>query len=228
LQQYIATLHPGHFLNLSPSSRSAALARHAGKSHRYLESIPDLGAYSESQGIAVVRDEVAEFLEERDGHKADASNIFLTNGASEGVRHCMQMLLRTPADNGGKKDGILCPIPQYPLYSALTALLDGELVPYLLDEAKGWSTSVASLKAALDAARANGTCVRGLVVINPGNPTGQVLDEAGIRELVQFCMDEGIVLMADEVYQENIWRTGAKFVSFRKVRHLQCCSEYVM
>lgn len=189
------------------------------RSEKYLNAISSCGSYSESQGIKVVRDEVANFLTHRDGHVGDASKIFLTNGASEGVRLCMQVTLRDPSLQDGNKDGILCPIPQYPLYSALTTLLNGELVPYYLDEANDWGCSRQMLEESLAKATAAGTIVRGLVIINPGNPTGQVLNEAGMQEIVQFCVDHGICLMADEVYQENVWKKGAKFTSFRKVAY---------
>ena len=185
------------------------------KADRYLASIPGLGAYSESQGILSVREDVSKFLHQRDGHKSDPKDIFLTNGASEGVRVCMQTFLRNPSS--GFKDGVLAPIPQYPLYSALTTLLQGTLEPYYLDESNSWSCSKKTLQEALAQAKSRGTTVRGLVVINPGNPTGQVLDEANMRDIISFCAEEGICLMADEVYQENIWKAGSKFVSFRKV-----------
>ncbi len=61
-----------------------------------------------------------------------------------------------------------------------------------------------------------GVHVRGLVVINPGNPTGQVLSEANMKEVVQFCADNDIVLLADEVYQTNIY-AKTPFTSFKKV-----------
>ncbi len=71
-----------------------SLAKHATfskdvhqRAEKYLHAVSSVGAYTESQGIRVVREEVAEFLEARDGHKADPDNIFLTNGASEGVRY---------------------------------------------------------------------------------------------------------------------------------------------
>lgn len=99
-----------------------------------------MGAYSNSQGIQSVREEVAEFITERDGYPASADQIFLTNGASEGVRFIMQLLVRNPSQ--GFKDGLLVPIPQYPLYSAMTTLLDGNLCPYYLDESAGWSLTV--------------------------------------------------------------------------------------
>lgn len=174
-----------------------------------------MGAYTESQGIYTVREDVSKFLLERDGYPSDPNDIFLTNGASEGVRFCMQTFLREP--ESGFKDGILAPIPQYPLYSALTTLLQGSLEPYYLDESNGWSCSSSMLSAALKSASSKGISIRALVVINPGNPTGQVLDEANMREIITFCATEGICLMADEVYQENIWKEGSKFLSFRKV-----------
>jgi alanine transaminase len=187
------------------------------RSEKYLADIPGLGAYSESQGLAQVRADVAEFLHRRDGFAGNPSNIFLTNGASEGVRLCMQTTIRD--SSSGFKDGILTPIPQYPLYSALTTLLDGVLVPYYLDESEGWSCRSESLRDALVKARNEGVSVRSLVVINPGNPTGQVLTEENMKQIVEFCVKEGICLMADEVYQENIWSPNTKFVSFRKVAH---------
>lgn len=185
------------------------------RARKYLDSIPCVGAYTESQGILAVREEICQFLLERDGFEALPENIFLTNGASEGVRLTMQTILRSP--DSGFKDGILTPIPQYPLYSALTTLLQGNLIPYYLDESNEWSCTTENLTKALEEARKSNICVRGLVVINPGNPTGQVLPEATIKAIVSWCKENEILLLADEVYQENIWKNGAKFVSFRKV-----------
>jgi aspartate/methionine/tyrosine aminotransferase len=59
--------------------------------------------------------------------------------------------------------------------------------------------------------------VRAMVIINPGNPTGQCLSEANIRELLRFCYDENLVLLADEVYQQNIYQDDRPFISTRKV-----------
>ncbi len=187
------------------------------RAERYLADIPGLGAYSESQGLAQVRNDIAEFLQHRDGVRGDPSQIFLTNGASEGVRLCMQTIIRDPTT--GFRDGILTPIPQYPLYSALTTLLEGTLVPYYLDEQSGWGCRLDDLEKSLTSARDDGITVRSLVVINPGNPTGQVLSESNMKQIVDFCVREGICLMADEVYQENVWRDNTKFISFRKVAH---------
>eukprot|EP00262_Sarcandra_glabra_P009989 TRINITY_DN24838_c0_g1_i1.p1 TRINITY_DN24838_c0_g1~~TRINITY_DN24838_c0_g1_i1.p1 ORF type:complete len:517 (+),score=91.14 TRINITY_DN24838_c0_g1_i1:133-1683(+) len=178
-----------------------------------LDHIPGraTGAYSHSQGIKGLRDSIAEGIAARDGFPADANDIFLTDGASPAVHMMMQLLLRS------EKDGILCPIPQYPLYSASIALHGGTLVPYYLDEATGWGLEVSEVKKQLEDARSKGVAVRALVVINPGNPTGQVLAEDNQREIVEFCKKEGLVLLADEVYQENIYVDDKKFNSFKKI-----------
>ncbi|XP_020398209.1 alanine aminotransferase 2 [Zea mays] len=120
-------------------------------------------ARSIEQGIKGLRDEIAA----HDGFHASADNIFLTDGASPTVHMILQLLIRS------EKDGILCPIPQYPLYSASIALHGGSLVPYFLDEETGWVLEVDELKKQLEEARSKGISVRALVVINPGNPTGQ-------------------------------------------------------
>ncbi|KAK9726836.1 hypothetical protein RND81_05G240600 [Saponaria officinalis] len=180
---------------------------------KILDQIPGraTGAYSHSQGIKGLRETIAAGIEARDGFPANANDIFLTDGASPGVHMMMQLLLRS------EQDGILCPIPQYPLYSASIALHGGTLVPYYLDEATGWGLEISELKKQLDTARSNGITVRALVVINPGNPTGQVLAEANQQQIVEFCKNEGLVLLADEVYQENVYVSDKQFHSFKKI-----------
>nr|CAB3499764.1 unnamed protein product [Digitaria exilis] len=76
-------------------------------------------------------------------------------------------------------------------------------VPYYLDESRGWGVSMSDLKKQLDDARSKGINVRGLVVINPGNPTGHVLVEENQREIMEFCRKEDLVLLADEVEDES-------------------------
>ncbi|CAH2037195.1 unnamed protein product [Thlaspi arvense] len=180
---------------------------------KILDQIPGkaTGAYSHSQGIKGLRDAIAAGIEARDGYPADPNDIFMTDGASPGVHMMMQLLISS------EKDGILCPIPQYPLYSASIALHGGTLVPYYLDEASGWGLEISELKKQLEEARSKGITVRALAVINPGNPTGQVLAEENQRDIVEFCKKEGLVLLADEVYQENVYVPDKKFYSFKKI-----------
>ncbi|EQC25667.1 alanine transaminase [Saprolegnia diclina VS20] len=178
----------------------------------YLSKIPSgTGAYGHSKGHEVLREEVCAFLERRDGHAADPETIFLTDGASQAVQSMLLALIRD------HNDGILVPIPQYPLYSATIAINGGSLCGYYLDEKSGWGMGIPELTRSIEDARNAGKDVRALVVINPGNPTGQCLSENNMRDIVQFCKDEKLVLMADEVYQENVYAEDKHFVSFKKV-----------
>ncbi|KEG06131.1 alanine aminotransferase [Trypanosoma grayi] len=186
------------------------------RAQEYLSHIGNrTGAYTDSAGYAFVREIVARHINERDhGAKPlmDASSIMLTDGASTGVRLLLQILI------GDASDGVMIPIPQYPLYTAQIALLGGTPAMYYLDENKGWALNVADLASAYDECVAQRKATpRVLVVINPGNPTGGVLERGVMEAVAKFCCDRGMVLMADEVYQENIYAEGKRFVSFREV-----------
>eukprot|EP00245_Coleochaete_scutata_P011284 TRINITY_DN4160_c0_g2_i2.p1 TRINITY_DN4160_c0_g2~~TRINITY_DN4160_c0_g2_i2.p1 ORF type:complete len:538 (-),score=104.19 TRINITY_DN4160_c0_g2_i2:128-1741(-) len=182
------------------------------RAQRLIAEIPGgTGAYSHSQGLPICRKDIAAGIQARDGHPANADDIFITDGASPAVHMMMTMLIRD------ESDGIMVPIPQYPLYSASIALHNGTLVPYYLNESKGWGLSIDELERSLEAGRAKGLCVRALAVINPGNPTGQVLDYDNQKDIVEFCKKHGLLLLADEVYQENVYAKGKAFTSFKKV-----------
>lgn len=168
------------------------------------------GCYSHSMGVASIRERVAEFIEHRDGYPSDPNSIFLTNGASAAIQMVLTALI------SGPQDGILIPIPQYPIYSALIALLRGERIGYELVEEQGWCLDMEGMKRSVDQARADGIVPKGLVVINPGNPVGSVLSYEDLTQLVIFCKKEGLMLMADEVYQENIY-CDKPFHSLKKV-----------
>jgi aspartate/methionine/tyrosine aminotransferase len=175
------------------------------------ESGHGLGAYTEAKGMRFVREAVARFIEERDGIPSDPEAIYLTDGASKAAQTVLRLLV---AD---AKDGILVPVPQYPLYSATLTLYGGARVDYPLEEGTGWSLSRAALERACERARARGVRVRGIVVINPGNPTGAVLDEKNVEMVLSFARQQGMAVLADEVYQENVYRPGDRFVSFARV-----------
>ena len=170
-----------------------------------------LGAYSESKGVRFVRDAVARFIQERDGIAADPEAIYLTDGASKGVQAALRVLIGNPTD------GIMIPIPQYPLYSATITLYEGRQVNFYMDEGNDWKLSQAMLESSLQEAEAKGTRVRAICVINPGNPTGSVMDHENIAMVIRFAKAHNLSILADEVYQENIYLAGDKFTSFAKV-----------
>ncbi|KAG0369891.1 hypothetical protein BGZ54_008543 [Gamsiella multidivaricata] len=177
-----------------------------------LKHVGSVGAYSHSQGIPHIRENVAKFISERDGYAADPSKIYLTQGASAGVQLTLEMIIEH------NKVGIMIPIPQYPLYTATLAVLDANPVPYYLDESKGWGLTTKELQRSFDEAVQKGIETRALVIINPGNPTGQCLTEDNMREIIEFCRKNKVILLADEVYQTNIYRPKDRpFHSFKKV-----------
>ncbi|MDZ7844471.1 MAG: aminotransferase class I/II-fold pyridoxal phosphate-dependent enzyme [Anaerolineales bacterium] len=174
-----------------------------------------MGAYTESKGFQFIREAVAEFINQRDGFEpssglgADPEKIFLTSGASQGVKFVVDILI---AD---ENDGIMIPVPQYPLYSASIKKVGGVQVNYYPDEKQGWTFDRSILEDAFMKAQADGVNVKGIVVINPGNPTGAVLDEHSMRDVIQFASEHHLMIIADEVYQENVYQ--GTFHSFAKV-----------
>jgi aspartate/methionine/tyrosine aminotransferase len=171
---------------------------------------PGTGAYTQSAGIPFIREAVAEFISRRDGIAADKDHVILTDGASKGVQAALVALLKE------KNDGVMIPIPQYPLYSASITLYGGRQIGYLLDEENGWQLNESILTESLETARKEGVHPVAIVVINPGNPTGGVLSEENIRMIVGFARRHGLSIIADEVYQENIYSDQLKFISFAK------------
>jgi alanine transaminase len=172
-----------------------------------------VGSYTDSPGIEVIRRHAAQYIERRDGIPSDWQNIILSAGASDAIKNVLKLLI---CDINGKKPGVMVPIPQYPLYSATLAEFNMHQVGYYLDESKGWGLDVLELQRAVDEAK-KVSHPRAIVVINPGNPTGQVLSRQNIEEIIKFAYKEKLFIFADEVYQDNIYAEGSKFYSFKKV-----------
>jgi alanine transaminase len=182
------------------------------RAKKLLNDVKSVGAYSASKGAPGIRRSVANFIEKRDGFPADPEDIFLSAGASGGVGTLLNVMC---AD---ANSGVLVPIPQYPLYTATLALINAKCVPYELEEEKAWGTNLEAIRSSYEKAKAEGTNVRSIVIINPGNPTGASLTVEDIKSVLRFAAEEKLVVMADEVYQTNVFQ--GKFTSFR-----QCLKE---
>ncbi|OIO04187.1 MAG: aminotransferase class I/II [Elusimicrobia bacterium CG_4_10_14_0_2_um_filter_56_8] len=171
------------------------------------------GAYTQSAGIPFIRKAIAGFIEGRDGIPADHNRILLTEGASKGVHTVFTLL--TNKDN----DGYMIPIPQYPLYSAAIELYGARRINYFLDEGNHWGLDGAELERSIEEAVKNGIDPVAIAVINPGNPTGAVLSRKNIGMVIRFAKKHGLAILADEVYQDNVYAEGLEFHSFAKVMH---------
>ncbi|KAL1412789.1 Aspartokinase [Vanrija albida] len=177
------------------------------------EEFGSVGAYTGSKGSLPIRQRVAKFIEARDGFPADPEHIYLTGGATPGVWMILGLALRPG-------DGALIPRPQYPVYTACLAHLHAVPVSYSLNETEGWALDLTSLKKAIARGRNDLSIktLKALVVINPGNPTGSCLSEENMREIVQIAYDESLLLLADEVYQTNVYEPERKpFISFKQI-----------
>jgi len=176
-----------------------------------------VGSYSDSCGLEIIRKHIADYIEKRDsGVPADWRNVFLCTGASQGVKTILSFI--NQSRKPGKPVGVMIPIPQYPLYSATVCEFGMLQVNYYLNEDSNWRLDINELEQAFEVNKDN--CdLRAIVVINPGNPTGSILSEANIIEILNFAAERNLVIMADEVYQHNVFDENSKFVSFKEVMH---------
>lgn len=183
------------------------------RAKQFLTDFPaGMGAYTHSQGIEFIRNHVAEFIKKRDGGiPAHPDKIFLTTGASSAVTTVLNMLISNPSV------GIMTPYPTYPLYTAEIALKNGKVVPYYLKESQQWALDTNELIDSYTVAKKAGIDVKAIVIINPGNPTGSVMPSSQMREVVDFCEQNNLLIIADEVYQDNIYNPEKPFVSFKKI-----------
>lgn len=186
------------------------------RAHAILDSCggKSIGSYSDSAGIEIIRRHCAEYIQNRDGGIPSLwQDITLSAGTSQSIKAVMNLLNR---NIDGKKPGIMIPIPEFPFYSATIAEFGMSEIGYFLDEENQWALNISELERAIVAAKKE--CVpRAIVVINPGNPTGQVLTRENIQQIIKFAYANQLVIFADEVYQDNVYDENSTFHSFKKV-----------
>ena len=147
-------------------------------------------------------------------------NIILTEGASQGVHLLLSTMIT------GKDDGILIPIPQYPLYTAAISLYGGYAAPYYMNEETGWQLDFSELERSIEDAKKKGKKCKALVVINPGNPTGSILSEETIKKVLEFSVKNKIVVIADEVHTLLLRSTEKIFTKREQsLSHSEKCSK---
>ena len=182
------------------------------RARQILESLNGtFGAYTKSSGIDLVRTHVAEFIKKRDGYPCKPDDIYLTAGASSAATFMMTLIISNP------NVGIMAPFPTYPIYTSEANLRNGKIVPIYASESNEWGLSLNDIQDAYTNARKEGIDVRAMVVINPGNPTGHVYDAETMRQIIDFCDQNNLLLIADEVYQDTIYNPEKPFISFKKM-----------
>jgi alanine-synthesizing transaminase len=155
-------------------------------------NLPNSAGYSDSKGVFSARKAVMHETQKQGIKGVTLDDIYLGNGASELIAMATNALL----DDG---DELLLPAPDYPLWTACTSLSGGKPVHYLCDESNGWMPDVADIRKKITPR------TKGIVVINPNNPTGALYSEALLREIVGIARQHGLVIMADEVYDKVLY-----------------------
>lgn len=213
-RQVISILQYPELLNQRDVLTSSGLYKNDAfdRANKLLSQIgKSVGAYSGTQGIYGIRETVSRFISKRDGFPSNPDDIFLTDGASKAAAYLLSILCQD------KSTGILIPIPQYPLYTASITMYNATMLPYYLDEETNWSTNAEEIEKTVIESIAKGVIPRVIVVINPGNPTGAVLSFNTIAKIFKIAAKYGIVVIADEVYQNNIYYEDVEFHSMKKV-----------
>lgn len=157
-----------------------------------IRNLPNSAGYSDSKGIFAARKAVMHYTQQQGVAGVTLEDIYLGNGASELIVMAANALL----DNG---DELLVPSPDYPLWTAATSLSGGTPVHYRCDEDNGWQPDLADMRAKITPR------TKGIVVINPNNPTGVLYSDELLQGIVALAREFGLVLLADEVYDKVLY-----------------------
>ena len=157
-----------------------------------IRNLPNSAGYSDSKGIFAARKAVMHETQKQGMQGVTLDDIYLGNGASELIVMATNALL----DNG---DELLLPAPDYPLWTAAASLSGGTPVHYTCDEANGWMPDLQDIRARITPR------TKGIVVINPNNPTGALYSDALLRGIVDIAREHGLVVFADEVYDKVLY-----------------------
>ena len=164
-----------------------------------IRNLPASAGYSDSKGIFAARQAVMHYPQQLGIEGVTLEDIYLGNGASELICMATNALL-----NEG--DELLVPMPDYPLWTAATSLSGGTPVHYRCDENAGWLPDLDDMRAKIT------PNTRGIVVINPNNPTGVLYPQELLRGIIQIAREHDLVLLVDEVYDKVLY-DGVKFTS---------------
>lgn len=148
--------------------------------------------YCNSQGIFSARKAVVQHYQTKGLMDLKVEDVFLGNGVSELIIFCMQALL----NNG---DEILVPTPDYPLWSAAVNLSGGTAVYYVCDEKSNWYPDLEDMKSKIT------PNTKGIVVINPNNPTGALYPREILEGIVKLAVENNLIIYADEIYDRILY-----------------------
>ncbi|MBO9494749.1 pyridoxal phosphate-dependent aminotransferase [Thalassotalea sp. G20_0] len=157
-----------------------------------IRNLPLSQGYCDSKGLFSARKAIMQYCQQKNFPPISVEDIIIGNGVSELVVMTMQALL----NNG---DEMLIPTPDYPLWTAAVHLSGGRAVHYRKDEQSDWCPDIDDIRSKITAK------TRGIVVINPNNPTGAVYPDDLLKEIVQLAREHDLIIFADEIYDKILY-----------------------
>lgn len=166
-------------------------------------NLHDCEGYSDSKGIFSARKAIMQYCQLKKIPNVDVNDIYTGNGCSEMITLSLQAML-----NHG--DEILVPAPDYPLWTASVSLAGGTPVHYMCDEKSNWFPDLEDMERKITPK------TKGIVVINPNNPTGVLYPKEILEGIADIARRHDIVLFADEIYDRLVF-DGKKHVALASV-----------
>lgn len=157
-----------------------------------IRNLPNAAGYTDSKGLHAPRRAVVNYTQEKQIKGVDVDDVFLGNGASELITMSLNALL----DAG---DEILVPAPDYPLWTGAVSLSGGRPVHYICDESNEWFPDIDDIKSKITPK------TRGIVIINPNNPTGALYPESLLQQIVDLVREHELIVFADEIYDKTLY-----------------------
>lgn len=157
-----------------------------------IHNLPSSQGYCDSKGLFSARKAVMQHYQQKGLLNVSIEDIYLGNGVSELIMMAMQALL----NNG---DEILVPSPDYPLWTAAVTLSGGKATHYTCNEDADWYPDLDDIKSKITPR------TKGIVLINPNNPTGAVYDEAFLLQIVEIAREHKLIIFADEIYDKILY-----------------------
>ena len=163
------------------------------------DQLVDCEGYSESRGLFSARKAIMQYDQLKGIPNVDVEDIYTGNGASELINLVMQAFL----DDG---DEILIPSPDYPLWTACATLAGGNVVHYICDEQQHWYPDIDDIRKKITPR------TKGIVIINPNNPTGVLYPKEVLEQIVEVARENQLVIFSDEIY-DRLVMDGQEHVS---------------
>ena len=160
--------------------------------HGMIRDLQNAAGYTDSKGLIASREAVVRYSREKQISGVTVDDVFLGNGASELITMALNALL-------DRKDEILVPAPDYPLWTAATSLSGGKPIHYICDESSEWLPDLADIRKKITPQ------TRGIVIINPNNPTGALYPTELLQGIVDIAREHQLIVFSDEIYDQTLF-----------------------